>query len=72
MKDGGEERGRDSIESELEERSPKVGRVRLAGKGRAVIKNVGESSLESSSVISSSLPLPFARSPPLLEIFHAS
>lgn len=49
-------------------------RVRLGGRGRAAVKNVGESSLESSSVISPSLPLPFARShpPSLLEIFHAS
>lgn len=68
MKDGCEER--DSMERGVEATSQKTGRVRLGGRGRAVIKNVGESSLESSSVISPSLPLPFARSlPPSLKFF---
>lgn len=62
MMDGCEER--DSMERGVEAKSQKAGRVRLGGRGRAVIKNVGESSLESSSVISPSLPLPFARSLP--------
>lgn len=59
-----------SMERGVEATSQKAGRVRLGGRGRAVIKNVGESSLESSSVISPSLPLPFACSlPPSLEFF---
>lgn len=68
MKDGCEER--DSTERGVEAPSQKTGRVRLGGRGRAVMKNVGESSLESSSVISPSLPLPFACSlPPSWKIF---
>lgn len=68
MKDGCEER--DSMERWVEATSQKAGRVRLGGRGRAVIKNVGESSLESSSLIFPSLPLPFARSlPPSLKFF---
>lgn len=59
-----------SMERGVEATSQKAGRVRLGGRGRAVIKNAGESSLESSSVISPSLPLPFACSlPPSLEFF---